>query len=78
LLLLPRSLRLGVRWSRIQIGVVAYAWVQFVGFFIDRLGAGRPELRPWYVAAIVLSVVAAGFSWLGARGSSGAESRLNP
>lgn len=38
--------------------VIVYVWLQFFGFFIDRLQAGRPEHKPWYVAAIALSAAA--------------------
>lgn len=57
----------GSQRSRVETGIVAYVWVQFVGFFIDRLTAGRPELYPWYVAAIAISVAAAALAWHGRR-----------
>jgi hypothetical protein len=67
LLVLPRGWRRGVHWARVELAVVAYVWVQFVGFFIDRLYAGRPELRPWYLIAIALCMAAAWLAWRGAR-----------
>jgi hypothetical protein len=53
----------GHHWTRVERGIVAYVWLQFVGFFVDRLAAGRPELRPWYVVAIASSLAAAFVAW---------------
>jgi hypothetical protein len=63
--LLPGSARvLAERWPRAQAAIVAYCWVQFVGFFVDRLEHGRPELHAWYVTGIALGVGAAAVAWL--------------
>jgi len=54
--------------ARVEAGIVAYVWVQFVGFFIDRmLTPERAGLRPWYVLALSVSVVAALVSAYGRR-----------
>jgi len=46
--------------ARVETGIVAYVWIQFVGFFIDRLlTPERVALRPWYTLAIAISVAAA-------------------
>lgn len=37
---------LGVWRARVETAIVTYPWVQFLGFFIDRLTYGRPELHP--------------------------------
>lgn len=50
--------RLGKRAPLIERVVVVYAWIQFVGFFVDRLTHGRPELVPWYWLAIGASAAA--------------------
>jgi hypothetical protein len=63
ILLAGESLPLGALWARIRHVIVAYAWVQFVGFFVDRFFQGRPELRPWYVLAMVIAIVAAWIAW---------------
>jgi hypothetical protein len=67
LLLLPLDSLFGARARLVRRGVVVYAWLQFVGFFIDRLEAGRPELRAWYVAAIVICVMAAAIAFTAER-----------
>lgn len=50
--------RFGRHATWLERAVVVYVWLQFFGFFVDRLQAGRPELKPWYWAAIALSGVA--------------------
>lgn len=50
--------RFGRHVAWLEGGILVYVWLQFFGFFIDRLQAGRPELKPWYWAAIALSAVA--------------------
>ena len=51
---------------RARLALVAYAWVQFVGFFVDRLHGGRPELKAWYATAIAVSILALLLAGLGA------------
>lgn len=59
LLALPSvAARWGRRAKLVERIAVVYCWVQFVGFFIDRLEHGRPELVPWYWLAIATSVLA--------------------
>jgi len=54
--------------ARVETLISAYVWVQFVGFFIDRmLTPERAGLRPWYVLALSVSVVAALVSVYGRR-----------
>jgi len=54
--------------ARVETLISAYVWVQFVGFFIDRmLTPARAGLRPWYVLALSVSVVAALVSVYGRR-----------
>jgi hypothetical protein len=54
--------------ARVEALIAAYVWLQFVGFFIDRmLTPARVELRPWYVLALSVSVVAAVLSACGRR-----------
>lgn len=67
LLLLPVDRLFGGRAVLVRRGVIAYAWVQFIGFFIDRLDAGRPELMGWYGVAIGICIASAALSLLGAR-----------
>ncbi|HKO95247.1 MAG TPA: hypothetical protein VJU61_29025, partial [Polyangiaceae bacterium] len=46
--------------ARVEASIVAYVWVQFVGFFIDRmLTPERVALRPWYTLALAVSAAAA-------------------
>ena len=46
--------------ARVESIISAYVWVQFVGFFIDRLlTPARAGLRPWYILALGVSAVAA-------------------
>jgi hypothetical protein len=59
LLLLPLDRWLGARAALVRRSVVVYVWVQFIGFFIDRLEAGRPELRGWYLLAIGICIASA-------------------
>lgn len=67
LLLLPLDRLLGARAVLVRRGVITYAWVQFIGFFVDRLYAGRPELKSWYAVAIDICIVAAVLAVLGER-----------
>jgi hypothetical protein len=60
----------GRRWlparARIEACCVVYVWVQFVGFFIDRLLVlERRSLLPWYLVAIGWSLVSAALGWVG-------------
>lgn len=67
LLLLPLERLLGARAMLVRRGVIAYVWVQFTGFFVDRLYVGRPELKGWYAAAIDICIVSAVLAALGER-----------
>jgi hypothetical protein len=54
--------------ARVEAIIVGYVWLQFVGFFIDRMQTPeRVELRPWYVLALSSCVVAALVSTYGWR-----------
>ena len=60
--------------ARIEAWSVGYVWLQFVGFFIDRLlTPERRSLLPWYLAAIGCSLTAAALAWCG-RGQAQARS----
>jgi len=59
LLLLPVARGTDARSARLQRIIVAYAWLQFIGFFFDRLLNGRPELKAWYCAAIAICLAVA-------------------
>jgi len=51
----------------VERSCVGYLWLQFVGFFLDRLGTPeRRALAPWYLTAIVLGLVAGALSVYGA------------
>jgi hypothetical protein len=47
---------------------VAYLWVQFFGFFIDRLQVpARRDSYPWYLLALAINVAAALVALYGGR-----------
>jgi hypothetical protein len=68
-----RLLGAGVRY--VERAVLAYAWVQFFGFFVMRTQTGSPSLLGWYVVALILSLAAAALAWVGAAGSSATGAR---
>lgn len=62
--------RPGRRWlpahERQGAWIAGYLWLQFVGFFGDRmLTPSRRMGLAWYIAAIALSVAAAALAWWG-------------
>jgi hypothetical protein len=59
LLLLPIARGPSARSARVRSAVSVYAWLQFIGFFIDRLLHGRRELMAWYCVAIVVCLAVA-------------------
>jgi hypothetical protein len=64
--------------ARIEAIIAGYVWLQFAGFFIDRMqAADRVELRPWYVLALSGCVVAAVVSAYGGRHAARAPAPLS-
>lgn len=62
--------RAGRRWlpahARLDTWIAGYLWLQFVGFFWDRmLTPSRRMWLAWYVMAILLSLAAAALAWWG-------------
>lgn len=62
------------RWlaarERLDAWIAGYVWLQFVGFFRDRmLEPSRSRWLAWYVSAIALSLAAAVLAWRGRAGA---------
>jgi len=58
-LFMPIARGSSARSVRVRTAVMVYAWLQFIGFFIDRLLNGRPELKVWYGVAIAICLAVA-------------------
>lgn len=64
--------RHGRRWlparERLDAWIAGYLWLQFVGFFCDRmLAPNRRMWLAWYLVALALSLAGAALAWMGRR-----------